>query len=88
MAVKELGNALTETVSAEAPEWISGGEARRLLGWDSTASVRNRAKMGGFRWKKRPNGSLEYHRGDVLEYRRRCERDALARARASEHAHP
>ncbi len=70
MAVKASERGLSATVTESAPEWISGSEARRLLGWDNTGSVRNRAQKGGFRWRKRPNGSLEYLRRDVEEYRR------------------
>jgi hypothetical protein len=52
--------------------WITGSEARRILGWENTASVRNRAKAGGFRWRKKGNGNLIYHRRDVEEYAARA----------------
>lgn len=58
-------------VGAELPDWISGAEASRVLGWDNINSVRNRAQAGGFRWRRRPNGRLEYLRRDVEEYAKR-----------------
>ncbi len=54
------------------PDWIGGAEARRILGWESTDSVRVSARQHGrFRWRKKSNGRIEYHRGDVEEYRDR-----------------
>lgn len=53
------------------PVWITGWEARRILDWVNTDSVRNAARRGAFRWRKRGNGRLEYLQSDVWEYRNR-----------------
>lgn len=58
----------TQGADGEPEEWITGAQARRILGWDSTASVRNRAKAGGFRWRKGEDRRIRYHRRDVMEY--------------------
>lgn len=48
--------------------WITGREALAILQWDNINSVRNRARMGGFRWRKLPNGTMRYWGPDVREY--------------------
>lgn len=59
-------------------EWIPGREAMEILGWTNLDSVRTAARQrGAFRWRKKGNGHLVYHRDDVLEYRQR-RREATA----------
>lgn len=66
---------------SETPEWITGPEARRLLGWQSTASVRNAAQQrGAFEFRKGDNGFLEYSRAGVLAYRERARRGGFSEA--------
>lgn len=80
MEVKSVVNRETESTPGQA-EWISGAEALRILDWDNINSVRNRARLGGFRWRRKGNGRLEFFRADVQEY---ADRIAAAGAAAEQ----